>query len=77
MKEVSFSDDKKVLVEKFLELKELVETSEVNMQEFVNKDNLAAAGRVKKLLRDSKKKVADLRKLSLDLTKKMKEERKK
>ena len=77
MTEVKYSEDKKVLVEKFLELKTLVESSEVNLQEFVNKENLSAAGRVKKLLRNTKKTVGDLRKLSLDLSKKMKEDRKK
>ena len=77
MIEVSYSEDKKALVEKFLELKTLVESSEVNLQEFVNKENLSAAGRVKKLLRNAKSTVGDLRKLSLELSKKMKEDRKK
>ena len=77
MTEVSYSEDKKALVEKFLELKTLVESSEVNLQEFVNKENLSAAGRVKKLLRNAKSTVGDLRKLSLELSKKMKEDRKK
>ena len=77
MTEVKYSEEKKALVEKFLELKTLVESSEVNLQECVNKENLSAAGRVKKLLRNAKSTVGDLRKLSLELSKKMKEDRKK